>query len=162
MPGSANTGFVTQRVRGSEGYRAPELLKREKSEGTNKVDIFATGIVLYELIHQRKPFEDDRDVHDYYAGLLDKPVSIPIDASTVFTDEKSKTFLSKIIHQMLSEAPPDRPTAQDLHKSFKIIIGELLNEALGTSSLERLCPREHGVMLIPANPDGTFRLSQSR
>ena len=159
VPGSASTGFSTSFHRGTAGYRAPELIfEREKEHRTNKCDIWAAGVVLYELVHHKPPFENDSAVRKYYANAANIPVRFTIDASTVFYDERSKTFLSEIVHQMLSETTFDRPTAQDLHKSFKAILAELLSDAIGAQSLERLCPREHGVILKPVNMDGKVSL----
>lgn len=121
VPESASTGFITVFQRGTPRYRAPKLIfERESAYRTNKCDIWFMGIIFYELIQKTTPFENDNAVREYYANPCNMPVSFEIDASTLFHNEKSKTFVSSAINQMRSEMPSDRPTAQELYKSFKV------------------------------------------
>src|SRR5579859_6757823 len=62
--GSSRRVHTTRYSRGTECYRAPELLKNG-AEYNNKVDIWALGCILHELIVGSKPFSDDFHVHQY-------------------------------------------------------------------------------------------------
>ena len=59
IPGLAQTTYL---ARGTTGYRAPELL--DESRYTNKVDIWAMGCILYEVVTGRKAFDTDQVVRD--------------------------------------------------------------------------------------------------
>ena len=69
---------ATQYSRGTLSYRAPEILL-EPATYSNKVDIWALGCVLYEVILEKEAFEDDLAVEEYYynTSRLEVPVSWP-------------------------------------------------------------------------------------
>lgn len=57
----------TEFSRGTASYRAPELLG-EYPVFTNKVDIWALGCIIYELVSQERAFHDDYAVRQYARG----------------------------------------------------------------------------------------------
>lgn len=48
--GTAVRAKTTVLGRGTPGYRAPELLREEHATFNNKVDIWAMGCILYQII----------------------------------------------------------------------------------------------------------------
>ena len=100
-------------VRGTSGYRAPELLDGRFS---NKVDIWAMGCILYELVVGRRAFTsgDDSVAH----LLRDSRRKLTIVPDENF-DPKTKRRLSNYISEMLKLEPPDRPGAYFLYEGFK-------------------------------------------
>ena len=59
--------------RGTASYRAPEVLSEQPSY-TNKVDIFALGCILYELVACKKVFREDWAVREYALGRKELPM----------------------------------------------------------------------------------------
>jgi len=99
VEGSSSIAQTTNYSRGTSGYRAPELL----SEGTmsairytNKVDIFAIGCILFELVFRTKAFREDFAVLQY-SLTPEEALTIPT-ASDVCPDEKRRQFISQTIH----------------------------------------------------------------
>ena len=72
---------TTDFSRGTGGYRAPELIK-ENSKYNNKVDIWALGCILYELVVGQTAFNNDwnllefvqskRSIRPSSDGLIDR------------------------------------------------------------------------------------------
>ena len=55
--GTSKNQISSSEAKGSGGYRAPELLKDNKYN--NKVDLWAFGCITWELIAERRAFNDD-------------------------------------------------------------------------------------------------------
>ena len=65
--GTAKRLIATNDARGTAQYRAPEIIFSEPSvpSYTNKVDIWASGLILYELLTGKKAFETDYHIMQY-------------------------------------------------------------------------------------------------
>ena len=61
--GTSKRAVDTRFARGTSGYRAPELIKNRHY--TNKVDIWALGCVVCELLSGHKVFDDDFEVYKF-------------------------------------------------------------------------------------------------
>jgi serine/threonine protein kinase len=150
---------ATQCRRGTPSYLAPELVCREYEESgrykiTNKVDIWAVGCILYELVFRRKLFASDEHIIEH--RLLSRTITLPFDSDLagVSFNDSWKDFLSKNIRAMLKIQHTERPTASDLKMIFETAFTNILCDAIGCHNLgeERKieCP-------VPASPGrGTF------
>jgi serine/threonine protein kinase len=105
----------TRYKRGTPSYRAPELLK-QSATFNNKVDIFAMGCILFELVSDgEKAFCGDIGVLDYaqsrssIASLIGSRLSSSV-RSIYFPD----------IRVMLSRVASQRPTAKFAQIRFSI------------------------------------------
>lgn len=93
-------------------YRAPELIK-EHSKYTNKVDIFALGCILFELITGgKKAFAHDFIIREY--SLSASKLNIPIVGMNV----DSVSAVADLINNMLAKDASERPSARDLSIHF--------------------------------------------
>jgi serine/threonine protein kinase len=116
MEGSSRREHTTLYSRGTRSYRAPELVRLDqKSKYTNKVDIWAVGCILYELVLKRRAFADDWEVLQHVKSgkeyeVIIGPASVP--------DERRRGFLAKIIKELLNSDPSGRPSAQTLYERF--------------------------------------------
>ena len=86
-------------VIGTPGYMAPEQASGKNVD--HRVDIWATGVLLYEMFTAHLPFEGDNELAVMYAIVNENPLSIenfrPLES----------TRLQKIIDRVL-EKDPDR------------------------------------------------------
>jgi serine/threonine protein kinase len=100
----------TKYGRGTPSYRAPELFDIEKPHYNNKVDMWALGCILFELVTRKKAFSGDFAVVQYAAseGKFNIPL-LPYHKSVNF-------FIILQIRDLLSLASCDRPSATDLVK----------------------------------------------
>ena len=106
---------------GTSGYRAPELLA-EDPKYTNKVDMWALGCILYELVFEKKAFTGDWEVFEYRATLSDFskfpfPELLP---------SWLQTHISNAVKELLHIEWERRPRSSDVHTLFSSY-GHLLN-----------------------------------
>ena len=104
-------------------YMAPELFNNEKYN--NKVDIWALGIVLYELIMLKKPFEGNDSIEIY-----EKIKALDFPAFPKSTDER----LTKLFNKILVYDKNKRPSALELLQLHDI--KEKINYILSTNLFE--------------------------
>jgi serine/threonine protein kinase len=108
IEGSPHTRLTS--LVGTPEYMAPELVKSEAA--TSAVDIYSTGIVLYEMIAGRTPFGGG----NVYAVLKRHAENTP-DRPHGIEDELWTT-----IQSMLAKRPAMRPNAADLRKRLSTIV----------------------------------------
>ena len=113
--GTSQSLQSTEFARGTPGYRAPELIQEEKWAYNNKVDIWALGCILHELVTGTKPFATDIAVLEHYRAQ--SSVELAIDESF---DARSRRVLSEAIHEMFQKDPSLRPSASTLLDRFSI------------------------------------------
>src|SRR5271155_799514 len=95
---------------GTPSYRAPELLK-QNPKYTNKVDIWALGCILYELLCEQKLFSGDWDVlKDAQKHHL---ISIPVENQIL------REHFSGLINEMLASSWESRPRALEISNTFR-------------------------------------------
>jgi serine/threonine protein kinase len=114
--GTSKRAYTTRYGRGTACYRAPELVK-EHSEYNNKVDIFAMGCILFELITGgKKAFADDFAVREY--SMAKTKFQLPIDI--LLDGVIRKTEVIDMVNSLLTRDYWARPSAADLGTVFKI------------------------------------------
>ena len=150
--GTSNHACTTRYARGTSSYRAPELLSRRKF--SNKVDIWAVGCILYEVVFLRKAFLGDGDVLMYAAQSASarRELDFTFD-SGIFCAESSlspagcvdkisnvesiKMNIEQIMGELLNIDPKLRPSARGFNISFdKFIAGVKGNGDLDGFSLK--------------------------
>jgi serine/threonine protein kinase len=112
--GTSKRPLTTVNASGTSGYRAPELVR--ELTYTNKVDIWAMGCILFELIFARKAFPNDIDVWSY--ACSGKELNIPLKESPVVTEDTILGVIKHLIHAMLGLDAVIRPAANCLTRIF--------------------------------------------
>ena len=96
-------------IAGTLPYMAPELLRGQR--GDQRADIWALGVLLYEMVSGRRPFTGATGFELSAAILHKEPDALP---STV------PASLAAIIQRCLAKAPDDRyQQATDLHVALE-------------------------------------------
>lgn len=85
---------------GTIGYMSPEQI--EGSTADFRSDIFALGVVAYELVSGKNPFRRDDDAATLYALMHHQPESLLAVRSDI------SLSLSRTIERMLSKSPSNR------------------------------------------------------
>jgi hypothetical protein len=114
---------------GTLGYLSPEQLRAEPPD--HRADLFAFGVILYEMLTGRRPFDRETAVEVITATLKEEPPDLSELRSPV------APLLDRIVHRCLEKKPEDRfQSASDL--AFAL-------EALSTAS----APTAEGVAASP-------------
>ena len=85
-------------------YTAPEIIKRQKI--TEKVDIWALGVILYQLVTCEHPFEEKNNFFAIITAIKEKPFK-PLPA-------KTSTYMTELITKLLVKEPESRPNSKEL------------------------------------------------
>jgi len=110
--GASQSFHDTEFAKGTPGYRAPELIC-DNSKYNNKVDIWALGCILYELVVGKRLFETDLAVLGHYNSNS----SLQLAFDDTF-DSESRNEITEAIDEMLQNDPSTRPSAASLFAAF--------------------------------------------
>ena len=114
---SRETAAETTRslLAGTAGYMAPEQVRGEVVD--RRADIFALGVVLYEMLAGCRPFKEDSTL-----GTMDAVLTLqPPDLSDV--NPEIPRALSQIVRRCLAKSPDGRfATVADLESAFDAVI----------------------------------------
>jgi serine/threonine protein kinase len=140
---AANTGHRTKTgiLKGKVAYMSPEHLLGKPLDA--RADIYALGVVLYELVAGQKPFEGDSEVSMIQAILHEPMVEIGERRKDVPAD------LQRIIHRMLAKDREERyASCRELQVDLERFIIQC-GEPVGAFQIADLVKR-----LIPSPPSG--------
>lgn len=126
-PGAPGTEPGT--VLGTVGYMAPEQVKGQTADARS--DLFALGVILYELLSGRRAFARDSSVETMSAILREEPPELDLLAA------KIPPALDRVLRRCLEKAPGERfQSARDLAFALRDAVGG----ASSTSTTRTLNP----------------------
>ena len=105
---------------GTVNYMSPEQLRGEKSD--HRADIFSIGVVLYELLSGKKPFQSDSFASTMYKILNETPEALDR------IDPSLPSHLTAIVDRAIAKARDDRyqhmtELARDLASAYEGLRG---------------------------------------
>ncbi|MDD5563409.1 MAG: serine/threonine-protein kinase [Thermoanaerobaculaceae bacterium] len=128
----------TGTVVGSPAYMAPEQVRGAPLDG--RADLFSLGVVLYELLLQRKPFPADTVTTLIYQILHEDPLADP-DVSRAVGGEAAA-----FLRRCLAKAPADRiPDAASFAAGARALV-----PSVAANDMERTAPTA-GLPSVPAS-----------
>jgi len=112
---------ATGMVLGTVPYMAPEQLRGDDVDA--RTDVFALGVVLYELVSGRRPFRGSNPLEVCTAILRDSPVPL------VSLRVGIPPSLGRVVHQCLEKEPNGRyQSANELHNELWLVRSEPLQK----------------------------------
>lgn len=119
-------------VMGTVGYMAPELVEGETADG--RADIFALGIMMWEMLSGHRPFLKQSSIDTLHAILREDPPEIPQELGL-------PSAMERILRRCLEKHPDDRfQSANDL--AFQLENVTVASSSLPTAQIRNL--REEG------------------
>jgi serine/threonine protein kinase len=149
--GATHGSHTTEFARGTPGYRSPELLLEGRHVFTNKVDIWAMGVILHELVTGKQPFPTDAAVLEHYRSKQ----LIKLRLNEGF-DERCKTTIYTCMMDMLQQKAEFRPTATALVQKFT----EYHNATVALENAALATRAEH--VVSSSSPNGEFKTPLKR
>jgi hypothetical protein len=134
----------TGTVVGSPAYMAPEQLRGEALDG--RADLFSLGVVLYELLVQRKPFPAETVTTLIYQILHEDPLADP-DVSRAVGPETAA-----FLRRCLAKAPADRtPDSTSFSAGARALIAPVAaNDVEKTAPTARMPSATASAVVAPA------------
>ena len=121
---STNPGTIL----GTAGYMAPEQVRGQQVDG--RADLFALGVVLYEMVTGRQAFARDSTVETLNAILKEEPPEL------TSTRAGLPPMLDRIVRHCLEKNPAQRfQSAHDVIFALETLAGSSASVAAGTSTL---------------------------
>ncbi len=118
---------------GTPRYMSPEQLRGEKVDGRS--DLYAVGVVLFEMLAGRTPFEADSILGFAHKHMNEPPPSL----SEVARRQKVPKALEDLVQRLLAKDPADRPqSAGELSSALATAMEE--PEAEAVTALARPAP----------------------
>ncbi|CAD5219515.1 unnamed protein product [Bursaphelenchus xylophilus] len=85
--GAMNEGVYRKRKLGTKHYMSPEYVKR--AYASRALDVWSLGCILYDIIHERTPFDSEKDVK---TAILEKEPDISLVSDDDMAHVLSLTF----------------------------------------------------------------------
>ena len=115
--GDNTQATATGMICGTPSYMSPEQAMGKAIDGRS--DIYALGILLYEMLAAERPFDGDTAMEVMLKHLNEPPPPLPDLVRT-----RSSQELIDILHDMLAKHPGDRPAdCQELKMALQASIG---------------------------------------
>ena len=131
MSSSQRLGTSPGLILGSIGYLSPEQLRGEQAD--HRADVFAFGVILYEMLTGGRPFERESPAEVMAAILKDEPPDL------TETSRAISPTLNRIVRRCLEKNPDQRfQTASDL--GFALDVLSLISSASFEAHAELMAP----------------------
>jgi eukaryotic-like serine/threonine-protein kinase len=134
-------------VMGSPGYLAPECYASGAQQGDQRADVYACGVLLFELLTGLRPFRGSPDVVMYKTLHLPvPPLAAPGDAQFV-----PLSRFAHVVQRALAKSPDDRfASAQEMRTALTLAADRAVPHALSAPALRLLSPAP--VLAAPVAP----------
>ncbi|MCD6387203.1 MAG: serine/threonine protein kinase, partial [Methanophagales archaeon] len=107
-------------------YAAPEQISKKFGKTDEKTDIWQFGVLLYEILTGKRPFEGDDVVQIAFSILNEEP-------APPSTFRKEAAIFDEIVMRCLRKRKEERPSAEEIHAYLAKILKVRLEKQLEAS-----------------------------
>jgi serine/threonine protein kinase len=115
----SRSNLGTASARGTEGYFPPEFFAPGDVLYDTKVDIWAMGCILFELVMTKRAFESNSAIFEYRASAV-----LPTITPDEYFSQQDLEDTTTCVGRMLKIDPSERPTASE---SIELFLKHLQN-----------------------------------
>ena len=131
---SSGTALGDSGVIGTPGYIAPELLRGDWHDVDHRADLFAVGVMLYEILTGKAPFRRDTTDETLVATYTDEP------ERPLALAPSCPLVLDALCVALLAKDPAGRPqTAEAVVRSFEDFLEGAKEREMRGLEARRLC-----------------------
>ncbi len=133
---------------GTPHYMAPEQVRGEREKIDGRTDIFALGVVLYELLVYRRPFEGEHYTTVFYKIAHEPPAPLPSDVDIPYLDD-----IRTVIEKALAKNVEERyQSAYDMGRDLQAIVRKFRDERTTLVTQSRPAEEPRTVLVAPPGP----------
>lgn len=133
-------------IMGTPHYMAPEQVRGEREKIDGRTDIFALGVVLYEFLTYRRPFEGEHYTTVFYKIVHEPPAPLPPDVDIPYLED-----IRAVIEKALAKNVEERyQSAYDMGRDLQAIIRKFRDEK--TTIVTQSRPAEEPRTVLVAQP----------
>ena len=133
---------------GTPRYMSPEQVGGERIDGRS--DLYAVGLLLFEAIVGKGPFDDARDANEMLVAHFRKPAPRLGSVAAGVARE-----LDALVASLLAKSPGDRPpTARAANAALVAVLDRATPLASFTSTTQPLLVPGTGLRALATRPDG--------
>lgn len=137
-------------VSGTPSYMSPEQARGDKTD--HRTDIYSVGVVLYEMLAGRVPFEADSTMSVMYMQINEPPPSIP----------GVSPAIQAVMNRALAKKPDDRfQTCREMAVDFFLALGMTAEAETIIETLPADSPRRTEISIKPVASKPTTPKSKS-
>ena len=135
---------------GTSAYLAPEQIRGDPLDG--RTDIFALGVLAYELLTYRKPFRGEHLSTVLYRILNEAPEPV----QTISPDVPAS--LAAIVTKAMEKSATNRfPTMEALHQELQSVYRQTAGTSARFATIPRQSTSTTTKRVEPLDPDATLR-----
>jgi len=132
-------------IMGTPHYMAPEQVRGEREKIDGRTDIFALGVVLYEFLVYRRPFEGEHYTTVFYKIVHEPPAPLPSDVDIPYLGD-----IRTVIEKALAKNVEDRyQSAYDMGRDLQAIIRKFRDERATIVTQSRPVEEPRTVLVAP-------------
>jgi len=124
---------MTGAISGTPAYMSPEQGQGER--GDERSDIYSLGVVLYEMVTGRVPFDADTPF-----AIIMKHINDPLPLPTAVNPDTPEA-VERVILKAMSKSPDDRyQSASELAKALREAVGVTADQTISSMPIATLAP----------------------
>ncbi len=106
-------------IMGTPHYMSPEQIRDLRDKIDGRTDVFALGVVFYQLLTGKRPFDGEQFTTVFYKIVHEPPPPLTL------AQGEEHAHIVQLVHEMIEKDPEKRPTAEVVVERIQAILTEM-------------------------------------